>query len=48
MVPLIFMILFIVIALGIFAFSIVKAIKIVKYPMPKTLNYPNEIKNLLF
>ena len=48
MVPLIFMILFIVIALGIFAFSIVKAIKIVKFPMPKTLNYPNEIKNLLF
>ena len=42
------MILFIAIALGVFAFAIVKAIKIVKYPMPGTLNYPSEIKNLLF
>ena len=48
MVPLIFMIVFIVLALGIFAFSIVKAIKIVRFPMPKTLNYPSEIRNFLF
>ena len=46
MTPLIFMTLFILIALGVFGYSIYQAIKIVKFPMPKTLDYFNEIKKL--
>ncbi|MBO6280490.1 MAG: prolipoprotein diacylglyceryl transferase [Bacilli bacterium] len=42
------MIIFIAIALGIFGYSVFKAIKLVKYPMPKTINYPNEIKNFVY
>ena len=42
------MILFIAITLGVFGYEIFKAYKIVKYPMPKTLNYPNEIKNFVY
>ena len=42
------MILFIAVALGIFGYEIFKAVKIVKYPMPKTLNYPAEIKNFIY
>ena len=48
MVPLIFMIIFIIAALGIFGFAIYKAIKVVKFPMPKTINYPQEIKMFIY
>ena len=48
MVSLIFMILFILTSVGIFAFSIYKAIGIVKFPMPKTLEYPKIIKKFLY
>lgn len=39
MVSLVFMIIFIALTLGIFGFAIFKAVKTVRYPMPKTLNY---------
>ncbi len=48
MVSLVFMILFIALALGIFAFAIYKAVKTVKFPMPKTLNYPSIIKRMMY
>ncbi len=48
MVSLVFMIVFAVIAIGIFGFSIFKAMKIVKFPMPKTLNYKAELFKFLY
>ena len=42
------MIVFIVITLGLFGFGIFKAVKLIKYPMPKTIKYPKEIKKLFF
>lgn len=48
MVAMVFMILFIAIAIGMFAFAIFKAIKLVKFPMPKTIDYPKEIKFLMY
>ena len=48
MVSLVLMCLFIAISLGIFGFAIFKAIRLVKHPMPKTINYLSEIKKLLY
>ena len=48
MIFLVFTILFLLITLGIFAFSIYKAVKVIKNPMPGAINYPLEIKKLGF
>ena len=48
MVSLVFMCLFIAVALGIFGFAIYKAITIIKNPMPKTIEYPKEMKKFLY
>lgn len=45
---LVFMLIFVAICLGVFGFSIYRTIKLVKHPMPKTIDYPNEIRKLLY
>ena len=42
------MIIFSVVFVGVFGFSYFKVRKLVKHPMPKTINYPNEAKRLLY
>ena len=44
----ILMILFIAASLGIFGFAIFKAVQLVKHPMPKTINYPLELRKFLY
>ena len=48
MVSLVFMILFIAVAFGLFGYAIYKAIKLVRFPMPKTIEYPKEIKKFFY
>lgn len=48
MTNLVLMIIFIVVALGIFGYSIYRVVNLVKHPMPATINYPQEIKTLAF
>ena len=48
MISLVFMCIFIAISLGILGFGVFKAIKIARFPMPKSLSYPSEIKKFLY
>lgn len=43
-----FMIVFIALAIGSFGFAVFKTVKLLKHPMPKTINYPNELIRLLY
>ena len=48
MVNMVFMILFFVIALAIFGYSIYRAVSLARHPMPKTIEYSKEIKRFIF
>ena len=48
MANMILMILFIVVAFGVFGFSLYKMMQLVKHPMPKTIDYKVEIKKFLY
>lgn len=48
MVALVFMILFIAVALGLLSYGIYKCVKLVKSPTPRANNYPLETKKLIF
>ena len=45
---LVLMIIFIIALVGIFGYSIYRAVQIVKHPQPKLINYPSEIKTLCY
>ncbi len=48
MANLVLMIIFILAALGIFGYGIYRVIMMIRNPMPKTINYPNEVKKLIY